>query len=765
MRVARTPKQGTIAEGGTGRMADKEDKDLPGAGTDADEPMADGAPERAPREAGRRPFGRSARALALLGAALRDETRAAIRERRERRAAAKRAAAADTEPAESVAEPVDAAPEPAPSAEPVPVAGTPSRRRRTILRGFAAALAIWAVLVIAVFWWALAEVPWREIADGTLKPVVVLENMDGGQLVQQGPYQGAYATVDQFPDHLVDAVLAIEDRRFYEHSGIDLRGIARAFMRNLSAGQVVQGGSTITQQLVKILYLEQDRTYRRKLQELVISVWLEARLGKDEILTRYLNNIYLGAGATGVPAAARVYFDKEPDELDLSESALIAGLIRAPSALNPLTNPDGARDRAQVVLGAMVASGRLDQAAADAARLEFSDLTPTRPAARSGSWFADWVMTEAREIAGPYRGTIRVRTTLAPELQDLSDRLVRDMIAQEGPEAGVTQGALVAMTPDGAVVAMTGGVDYVESSFNRAVQARRQPGSAFKLFVYYAALKAGIDPGMIVTDGPIEIDGWTPQNYGGDYYGDVSVAEAFMRSMNGAAVVIADAIGIDKVVEAARELGIDADLTPTPALALGASEVTLLDLTGAFASVRAGRAPVEPWGVQTFRAGEEARGFRVGPQVQPEIDISRYQRDMIGLLQLAVEHGTGRAAQFGAFAAGKTGTSQNHRDAWFVGFGEQLVVGVWVGNDDGTPMNRVTGGNLPARIWSAFMQEAVFGDGTETGSAEARVTGNRQTEGAVSCNVQACSRQYRSFRAEDCTYQPYGGGPRRLCER
>ena len=752
-------------------MMVRDDETRPEPGEDA----ADTQDAAEPGEKPARPFARTGRALAVLGAALKTETAAAVADQRrrladrlaERRAAAEAARADAASRAETgPSAPESPAPEPlVPAADPVADMATDERaplRRRPWLTAFLVSLGVWLAVIGAVFWWALSDVPWGEIVDGTLEPVVVLENMDGGQLVQQGPYQGAYATLDQMPDHLIDAVLAIEDRRFYDHSGIDLRGIARAFVRNLGAGQVVQGGSTITQQLVKILYLEQDRTYKRKLQELVIAVWLEARLGKDEILTRYLNNIYLGAGATGIPAAARIYFDKEPGELDLSESALIAGLIRAPSALNPLTNPDGARDRAEVVLGAMVASGRLEQAAADAALLEFSDLSPTRPAARSGSWFSDWVMGEAREIAGPYRGTIRVRTTLAPELQTLADRLITEMLDAEGEAAGVTQGALVAMTTDGAVVAMTGGRDYTQSSFNRAVQARRQPGSTFKLFVYYAALKAGIEPGMIVTDGPIEIDGWTPENYGGRYYGDVSVAEAFMRSMNGATVVIADAIGIDKVVEAARELGIDAELSPTPALALGASEVTLLDLTGAFASIRAGRAPVEPWGIQTFEAGDNARPFRVGPSERAEIDISRYQRDMIGLLQLAVEHGTGRAAQFGDFAAGKTGTSQNHRDAWFVGFGEELIVGVWVGNDDGTPMNEVTGGNLPARIWSAFMEQAVFGGASAAAAADGSASAN---EAPLACNVQACARQYRSFRSEDCTFQPYGGGPRQLCER
>ena len=287
-------------------------------------------------------------------------------------------------------------------------------------------------------------------------------------------------------------MLTSEDRRFFEHSGIDLKGIFRALYRNVWAGEVVQGGSTITQQLIKILYLERDRTWKRKIQEAVIAFWLEQKLGKDEILTRYLNNIYLGAGATGVPAAARIYFDKEVSELNLGESAMLAGIIRAPSQLNPFTNPEGARRQAELVLDAMAKGGKITAAQAKIATAEFAELHPTKPAARSGSWFADWVMQEARELAGPYRGTIKVRTTMVPRLQAIAEKVVAEALDREGAEAGASQAALIAMTPEGAVVAMVGGRDYAKSTFNRAATAMRQPGSAFKLFVYYAALKAGL---------------------------------------------------------------------------------------------------------------------------------------------------------------------------------------------------------------------------------------------------------------------------------
>jgi 1A family penicillin-binding protein len=639
-------------------------------------------------------------------------------------------------------------------------AGQSRRRRLTFMQAAALSGLASLALVVGVLWWALRDVPWQEIAEGSLKPVVVLESADGEAIVQQGPYQGAYARRDEFPPHLVDAVLAVEDRRFYEHYGIDFRGVGRAVWRNLLAGGVVEGGSTVTQQLIKILYLESDRTFKRKIQELVIAFWLEARLGKDEILTRYLNNIYLGAGATGVPAAARVYFDKAVNELNLSESAMLAGIIRSPSQLSPLTNPEGAAQRTAVALDAMARSGMIGEAEAARAKADVATLNPTRPAARAGSWFSDWVLEDAREIAGPYRGTIKVRTTILPKLQALAEEAVRAGLTSEAG-AGVGQAALVAMSPDGAVVAMVGGRDYADSEFNRAVTAMRQPGSAFKLFVLHAALKAGYSPRDRVRDEPVEIEGWTPENFGGEYNGRVSIAEAFARSLNAATVNLAQEVGLKNVVASARELGIDAPLTETPALALGASEVSLIDLTGAYASVRAGLAPIEPWGIVSFQSEGQPQAFRVGPSSQPEVDLSDVQRDLVGLLQLVVERGTGKAAGLDGFAAGKTGTSQNHRDAWFVGFNEALVAGVWVGNDDDTPMDEVTGGSVPAAIWKNFMTAALAEAAKGRPGA---VTASAEEETPVSCNVRACSRAYRSFRAEDCTFQPYSG-PRRLCEK
>lgn len=630
-------------------------------------------------------------------------------------------------------------------------------------RKFALGSVLFVCLFVAsVLVWALKDVPWSEIRDGTLKPVVVLETADGAPLVRQGPYQGPYARYDQFPPHLIDAVLSIEDRRFMDHFGIDPRGMGRALLRNLEAGSVVEGGSTITQQLIKLQYLDSDRTIKRKIQEVVIAFWLEWKLGKAEILTRYLNSVYLGAGATGMPAAARIYFNKDIGALDLPEAAMLAGLLRAPSQWNPIDNFEGARQRTMVVLDAMAANGKITAPEAAEAKTSFAKLHPTTPTPRSGSWFADWISPQASEIAGASPGSTTVRTTLVPQLQQNAERIVKKALDGEGKTVGASQAALVAMTPDGAVVAMVGGRDYKASQFNRAVTAMRQPGSTFKLFVYYAALKAGFTLSDQVMDAPIDIDGWSPENSGGNYSGWVTLAEAFARSLNAASVALAQEVGLDNVIAAARELGIDAPLANTPSLALGTSEVNLLNLTSAYASVQLGKAPVKPWGIIDFQAAGQPKTFRVGSLSKPDVDLSPYQSDLLGLLQLVVERGTGRGADPGTFAAGKTGTSQDNRDAWFVGFTDALVVGVWVGNDDDAPMKGVTGGGLPAHIWRDFMREA---------TSEATLNGVRSAEAAddgqgapQSCNITACSRSYRSFRPSDCTYQPYSGG-RRLCEK
>ena len=440
--------------------------------------------------------------------------------------------------------------------------------------------------------WLVYAVPLDLATDRTkAAPAVIVEASDGTLIGLRGELRGTPASREDLPDHLVNAVVAIEDRRFFDHGGIDFRGVARAAWRNFRANEVVEGGSTITQQLAKIEFLTSERTLKRKAEEALVALRLEARLSKDEILTRYLNNVYFGGGAVGIGAAALAYFDKPISDLTLAESAMLAGIIRAPSKANALHNLEDAQARANVVLGAMVESGLLTQPEALAAQAAPATPNTNAPSREGGSWFADWILSEASAMVGPGLGSVRAKTTLRPEWQALAERVIAEKLA-DGADAGTPEVALVAMTLDGAVVAMVGGRDYATSQYNRAVQARRQPGSTFKLFVYLAALRKGWQPDDVLLDAPIEIGDWRPENYNGSYSGEVRLDEAFARSLNAATVRLAQDVGIENVVTAARDLGIDADLDPNISLSLGTSGVGLLDLTGAFASVAAGRMPI-----------------------------------------------------------------------------------------------------------------------------------------------------------------------------
>ena len=612
--------------------------------------------------------------------------------------------------------------------------------------------------------WALYPVPLDE-RPGPHGSSVIVEAANGDNLGRIGMLRDPAGRND-FPDLLVKAVLSIEDRRFYSHWGIDPRGIARAIYANWSAASIVEGGSTLTQQFVKIQFVGNDRSLDRKLREALTAVWLDRRLGKEEILSRYLNSVYLGAGAYGMRAAARVYFDKDLSELTLSESAMLAGLIQAPSRYDPTRNLDAAQARAALVLDAMVETGAINSNLAAAAKAEPATIKVSADAVRAGSWFADWIAKyELRKIAGEAKRTVRVRTTLEPQVQRVAERSIREALTRPGEARGASEAALVAMRPNGSVIAMVGGRDYDESQFNRAVDAKRQPGSTFKVFVYYAALKKGYSPDSIIDASPVVIGAWQPENYGGHQFGPMGLSQAFAQSVNTAAVRLAMAVGLKEVIAAARELGLDASLKEVPSMALGSNEVTLLDLTGAFASIRAGRPKLEPWGITAFAS--EPGGLRsLGAPAAAKVGLPRND-ELTHLLRDVVQRGTGRAAAIdGVSVAGKTGTSQDYRDAWFVGFTDQLVVGVWVGNDDRSPMKGMTGGSLPAQIWKSFVTAAtpLLGNSNKPEVAEAgEPSGSKDATSQPQCNQNACAAQYNSFRASDCTYQPYSGA-RRLCD-
>ncbi len=574
------------------------------------------------------------------------------------------------------------------------------RRRGSHLRNWLRAhprhaLAISAGALLLGFAWLSWALPVSRALEPLPEPALILLDTTGTPFARRGALKDEPVDARELPPHVVDAVLAIEDRRFREHAGVDLRGVARAARHNAAAGALEQGGSTITQQLAKTSFLDADRTFRRKFQEALIALWLELRLDKDEILSRYLSSIYWGDGVYGLRAAARHYFDREPAELSLGEAAMLAGMIKAPSTLAPTDNLEGARKRARVVLQAMADTGAITQAEAEAATP--ARLRPGRASLPVGSYFADWVSPQAKSLFESTYGEVEVPTTLDPNLQALAERVVRNAL-RGGARDGVGQAALVAMRTNGEVVAMVGGGDYATSAFNRATQARRQPGSTFKLPVYLAALRDGMTPDSVVDDSPLTLGDWSPSNYGDTYRGPITLREAFAQSSNVVAVRLAEKVGPRAVIRAARDLGIQSELRSEPMLALGVSETTLMELTAAYAALGAKTSPVQPHGVRHPDA-IDASGASVLE------DAERVA--LLQLLHAAVNEGTGRAARLSQPAFGKTGTTQDYRDALFIGVAGDLAVGVWVGNDDNTPMRNVTGGGLPARMWAQFTAPAI----------------------------------------------------------
>jgi 1A family penicillin-binding protein len=642
----------------------------------------------------------------------------------------------------------------------------------TLIKLAAFTIALTAVVISTMMLWTLYNVPLERQAR-TAAPSLLIEAANGEPLGRIGSLADDARRQD-FPDALVKAVVSIEDRRFFNHRGVDLRGIARAAYANWAAGGVVEGGSTITQQLAKMQVVGGERSLSRKLREACTAIWLELRLSKDDILARYLNSVYLGTGLHGMSAAARTYFDKSVNQLALPEAAMLAGLIQAPSKYNPIQSLNVAQRRAAEVIDAMAETGAIDAAAAEQAKAHPAVPKLSPRTVRAGSWFADWIAKyEVPKIAGSGGRALRVRTTLEPQLQQLAERIVNEALARPQEARGASQAALVAIRPNGSVVAMVGGRNYEESEFNRAADAQRQPGSTFKLFVYYAALRKGYSPDDIIDASPVEVNGWEPENYGGREFGRMTVSQAFAQSVNSAAIRLSQTVGLDEVIAAARELGLKAPLKKVPSMALGTNEVSLLDLTGAFASVRAMHGKIEPWGIAAF--GQEGSGLRsLGPPSVSGQELPHIH-ELTRLLQGVVEHGTGRAASLNSGnAAGKTGTSQDYRDAWFAGFNQALVVGVWVGNDDRTPMQGVTGGSLPAQIWKRFVSAATplldqrgtpVTTETEAAAPEIPKPSAPAARNENECDLSACAAGYSSFRASDCTYQPFDGGPRRVCDR
>ena len=535
-------------------------------------------------------------------------------------------------------------------------------------------------------------------------PGILVVAANGTKLVERGSFFGDEARLDRLPRHLVAAIVAIEDRRFWYHPGLDPIGLARALWVNFRAGRVVEGGSTLTQQLAKNLFLQRKRTLWRKAQEAALALWLEWKLSKKEILSLYLNRIYFGAGAYGVEQAAKRYFGKPASRLTLGEAALLAGLVKAPSAYNPLRHRQRALRRARMVLAAMVDAGYITKSQAIRA-LRTIRFRPTNlERASSANYVADWIVGQLPQLLGEWNESILVETTIDARLQHAAERILQRTLAQAGRKRRIGQGAIVIMGVDGSVRAMIGGRRYTKTAFNRVTQAKRQPGSAFKPFVYLAALEAGYTPDTVVVDEPVRIGNYSPRNYSRRYLGPVALTTALAKSLNSVAVRLALAVGPKRVVETAYRLGISSPLDPVPAIALGVSAVSPLELVSAYAPFANGGRLVSPWVVKRIitRSGKvlyERHGSGLGRVVN-----MRLVGMMNHMTRAVIHRGTGRNAFFrGQDIAGKTGTSQDYRDAWFVGYSAHLVGGVWLGNDDNTPMRQVTGGSYPADIWRQVM--------------------------------------------------------------
>jgi penicillin-binding protein 1A len=553
-------------------------------------------------------------------------------------------------------------------------------------------------------------------------PSIQIVDIQGRALARRGDLAGTPLPLKEMPAYVSKAFIAIEDRRFYEHHGVDPFGIGRAFVANVLHRTVAQGGSTITQQLAKNLFLTQERTINRKLQEVLLALWLERKFSKAQILEMYLNRVYFGAGAYGIEQASQRYFGKSARQITLGEAALLAGLVKSPSRLAPTRNFDGAEKRAKVVLAAMAELSFISRSAERTALAR-----PLRIVAQAnmGSvhYVADWVMDALNDAIGHVDDDIIVQTTIDAALQASAEKALNDELAQKGDKNGVTQGSLIAMTPDGAVRALVGGRDYAESQFNRAVAAKRQPGSAFKPFVYLTALEHGLTPDTVREDRPINVKGWQPENYGHEYFGPVTLTRALAQSLNTVSVRLTLEVTPMAVIRTAYRLGITSKLEPNASIALGTSEVSVLELVSAYAPFANGGYALVPRVIDRITLTNGKLLYARNIQQLGRIIDPRYVSMMNAMMAETLTIGTAQRASLPGWpAAGKTGTSQDFRDAWFIGYTAHLVAAVWLGNDDGTPTKHVTGGSLPVEIWSRVMRGAH--QGVPVASLPGAPTGN-----------------------------------------
>lgn len=585
----------------------------------------------------------------------------------------------------------------------------PARKRRSVIRRtirFFTLITIWTLIIgIILVGYYLHDLPSTDkLTKSTGNYQIRIVSADGELITNMGGIYGSELNYNEIPKNLIDAVVATEDRRFFEHFGFDIYGFARAMYTNIKEGRIVQGGSTITQQLAKIVFLSPERTLKRKVQELMLAIWLEHRFTKKQLMTMYLNRVYLGAGYFGVDAAARGYFGKETRNLNLNEAAMIAGLLKAPSRYSPFADEELAKKRATQVMVNMIDAGYISVADA----INVGSVIRTRAkSSNSRFYFSDWLASQIPDYIGIIDSDLVITTTLDLRLQKYAEEAVNDVLLNQGAGRNANQSALVAMSPRGEILAMVGGKDYSKSQFNRATQAQRQPGSSFKFFVYLAALKAGYLPSDLFVDQEIEVEGWKPENYDGVYKGDITMKEAFAYSINSVAVQLSEMVGRFKVIKQARELGIDSPIKPLPSLALGTNEVNLLEMVQAYSHLPNEGFRVEAYGIKEIKTKDgriiyKRRGSESSRVVDPKVVA-----EMNKLMKSVMEEGTGRRSRLLRETGGKSGTTQDFRDAWFIGYTPQVVTGVWVGNDDNSPMDGVTGGSLAGQIWKKFMTETL----------------------------------------------------------
>lgn len=578
-----------------------------------------------------------------------------------------------------------------------------SKQRVKIYRFLFKIMLILVISLAAYIGWCYLTMPDIEKAiNRTRQPSTMIIAENGNEIQSFGNVYSEVVPLDELPPYVPDAVVATEDRRFYSHFGFDIISFTRAMVVNLWHRRYVQGGSTISQQVAKNLFLTPNKTIKRKVQELLLAFWLEYRLTKEQILTLYLNRVYLGAGTYGIEAASQKYFQKSSRDLNLLEAAIIAGMLKAPSRYNPIASEEKARDRAEVVLDNMVKNDKItDEQRKNALKMKIGAETSYK--VEGGRYFADWVYSEVNDYIGERDSDIYVATTLDQALQERSEKVLKEIISAN-KWRNVTQGAVVVIDKWGAVKAMVGGVDYYKSQFNRATQALRQPGSSFKPFVYVTAIENGYSPDDIIYDVPINIKGWKPENIDKKYYGEVSLRTALAKSLNLATINLSEQVGRSKIIKTAKRMGITTPIENTPSLALGSFEAKVIDMAVAYASIANGGYAVWPYAIQEIYSND---GYQLYMREQDEpnrILIDYAAEEMQEMLENVITNGTGKRARLPFFAAGKTGTSQDNRDAWFVGFTDKYVAAVWVGNDDNSPMKGVSGSNIPAQIWQKIMQ-------------------------------------------------------------